>query len=680
MTGSLANRATSTMLIGPDWAMNMEICDICNRDSGQAKDVVKGLKKRLRHKNPKVQLLALTVKEHKILKEEKYLCQASMLLETMIKNCSDIVHMHVAEKDILHEMVTIMRKKQADIQVKEKVLLLIDTWQEALGGPQARYPQYYAAYQELLHLGAVFPRRPERSAPIFSRRPELNPDYQEEAPESSAGSDFPILSLAEIQNARGVIDILSQMLNALEPGNKKELTQEVLVDLVDQCHSYKQKAVHLVNKTSDEELLRDGLALNDELQRILARHDAILSGTAVHAEKPKTLQALVDVDESSVTNADSSAHTNQRSNMNTSTSEQSPLQQLLLPAPSASNGAASSLEIIDPNMDLLSGEDFSKPTSENSLALVPVTDLVDGSASSGTEHNILALSDIFSQNSNNSNKPTNAFDSNTAYPASQTYPAVAQLQLEPQQSTYYSNGNVPNSGVAQYEQAAYIQGTQLNQANPAWNSQSSHGLSSQQQATYNTNDQGGALPLPPWEAHTVHNNQPIEPQQMQSGQLEGGIHPQPIQSSHLGGMHPGLIQNNQRIGMPTPPMQSNQLGGLYSQPIQGGQFAGMQQQLMQGVQWIDYGYGQQPVAQYYNQRPLYPYVGPNEISQRMYGLSLQDNNSYMNTNSSYPISTSTFNSQQSHRPSKPEDKLFGDLVSLAKSKQNKLNGNKLGSL
>ncbi|KAG1346714.1 TOM1-like protein 9 [Cocos nucifera] len=664
------------------------------------------------------------------------------LLETIVKNCGDMVHMHVAEKDILHEMVTIVRKKQADNHVKEKVLLLIDTWQEAFGGSQTRYPQYCAAYQELLRLGAVFPQRPERSAPIFPRRPELNPDYQEEAPESSAGSDFPILSLAEIQNARGVIDILSQMLNALEPGNKKELTQEVLVDLVDQCHSYKQKAVHLVNTTSNEELLREGLALNDELQRILARHEAVLSGTAVHADKPKTLQALVDVDDSTVTNADSSAHTNQRSNMNTSTSEQSPLQQLPLPAPPASNGAATSLAIIDPNMDLLSGEDFSKPTSENSLALVPVTDLVDGSASSGTEHSILALSDIFSQNSNNSNKPTNAIDSNAAYPASQTYPAAPQLQLEPQQSTYYSNGSVRNSGVPQYEQAAYIQGIQLNQANPAWNNQSSHGLSSQQQATYmpcpkslffdmsnpevvvheyflfphllsvlwkfpkpspplrsynlsqvfighrralyhltlsylktDTNDQGGALPLPPWEAQTVHNNQPVERQQMRSGQLEGGIHPQPIQSSHLGGMHPGLIQNSQQIGMPTLPMQNNQLGGLYSQPIQGGQFAGMQQQLMQGVQWIGYGYGQQPVAQYYHQRPLYPYAGPNEISQRMYGLSLQDNNSYMNTNSMHPISTSsTFNSQQSNRPSKPEDKLFGDLVSLAKSKQNKPNG------
>uniref|UniRef100_A0A0A9DH87 VHS domain-containing protein n=1 Tax=Arundo donax TaxID=35708 RepID=A0A0A9DH87_ARUDO len=168
--------------------------------------------------------------------------------------------MHVAERDILHEMVKIAKKKP-DYHVKEKILILLDTWQEAFGGSRARYPQYYAAYQELLRAGAVFPQRPESSVPIYTP-PQTQPlrnypppalrntDYRQDAPESSSAPEVSTLSLTEIQNARGVMDVLSEMLNAIDPGNREGLRQEVIVDLVDQCRSYKQRVVQLVNTTS----------------------------------------------------------------------------------------------------------------------------------------------------------------------------------------------------------------------------------------------------------------------------------------------------------------------------------------------------------------------------------------------------------------------------------------------
>eukprot|EP00897_Mesotaenium_endlicherianum_P005520 jgi/Mesen1/4997/ME000248S04282 len=242
--------ATSDLLIGPDWGLNMELCDAVNTDPGQAKGVVKALKKRLANKNPKIQLLSLT------------------LLETLIKNCGEFVHAQVADSEILAEMVKIARKK-TDMQVRDRVLELLDTWQEAFGGSHGRFRQYWAAYNELRSMGVQFTQRQvERSAPIFTpprSTPHVPFNQSNVYPQPSYNSP-----------AYG---------SPLDAGAAKE---DVIVELADQVGQGQRRVMSLINSTSDEVLLREGLGLNDDLQKVLTKYDAAASGAPLPVDEHPT--------------------------------------------------------------------------------------------------------------------------------------------------------------------------------------------------------------------------------------------------------------------------------------------------------------------------------------------------------------------------------------------------------
>ncbi|XP_009138142.1 TOM1-like protein 9 isoform X2 [Brassica rapa] len=635
MVNAMVERATSEMLIGPDWAMNLEICDMLNSDPAQAKDVVKGVKKRIGSRNPKTQLLALT------------------LLETIVKNCGDMVHMHVAEKGVIHEMVRIVKKKP-DFHVKEKILVLIDTWQEAFGGPRARYPQYYAGYQELLRAGAVFPQRSERSAPVFtppqtqpltSYPPNLrNAGPSNDMPEASVEPNFPTLSLSEIQNAKGLMDVLAEMLSALEPGNKEDLKQEVMVDLVEQCRTYKQRVVHLVNSTSDESLLSQGLALNDDLQRVLTSYEAIASGlpgTSVQIEKPKseTGKSLVDVDAPLIDTGDSSNQTNGA----TPSTSNGILNQLALPAPPVTNGLANS------KIDLLSGDD---------LALVPVGPPQPASPVASNQ-NALALIDMFGENTN-SPSPATAPTGNSALPSSPMNPQPTSQAGEA--GLQQPNGFSPQVGCSQFEQPSYGQG-----ASSPWNSQPAQQLQQPQQPSYGAQE-GMAFPPPPWEAQhqdfspTAESGSPFAPQTHPtqigfSHAQQYSQMPQNNNSPYPQMPQPGMYmqqpmpnQANQPLGQGYPPQQQEQ------QQMMMAQFYAQQQQQQQQQAYGNqmgggYGYG-------YNQHQQgsSPY-----LDQQMHGMSIRDQASHQ-----VPASSSYLPPMKPKN--KPEDKLFGDLVDISKFK------------
>ncbi|KAG6437030.1 hypothetical protein SASPL_101937 [Salvia splendens] len=280
------DKATSEFLIGPDWTLNMEICDIVNSNQMLAKDVVKAVKKRLQHKNPKVQLLALT------------------LLETIVKNCGDYVHFQIAEKNILPEMVKI-----TDMHVRDKVLTLIASWNEAFSGSGGRYPQYSMAYEDLRRFGVHFPRRPPDAAPIHTPpathavstpRPGYGMPSSSSTRLDEAMAAEDTLSLSGLNSMRDVLELLTDMLQAVDPSDCSAVNDEIIVDLVEQCRVNQRKLMQLLGSTGDEEILVKGLELNDSLQSVIAKHNAIASGSPLAPEPTPPTRSTSEKHESNV--------------------------------------------------------------------------------------------------------------------------------------------------------------------------------------------------------------------------------------------------------------------------------------------------------------------------------------------------------------------------------------------
>nr|CAB3491198.1 unnamed protein product [Digitaria exilis] len=450
-----AERATNDMLIGPDWAVNIELCDIINMDPGQAKDTLKLLKKRLGTKNSKVQILTLYV------------------LETLSKNCGDVVHQLIVERDILSEMVKIVKKKP-DLTVREKILSLIDTWQVAFGGPSG--------------------------------------------------------SLSEIQSARGIVDVLDEMLNALDHRHPEGVREEVIVDLVGQCRSYQSRVMDLVNSTGDESLLFQALGLNDELQRVVQRHDDIAKG--VPPGTGATAPGSANVNQGTAPPRSARDGTMAQSNPHSAPRNERPYPSPLLPPPPASKRP---VYTETSNIDYLSGDSYKSEKVSDDFINPTAPANISTSSNLKTEANLPpsygGRSDGVSDDFLN---PTAPSFSAPSHPTSE----------EPTRSSVKRQESLPDDD--------FINPTAL----PGFPSSSTDSKEDLPKAPWETSAPAGSLPPPP--ARYGQRQQYFEQNVYSGGSNGGGYDGLVTQTENL-----SLNQNEMSTSRPTPSRQAKPEDSLF---------------------------------------------------------------------------------------------------------------------
>ncbi|XP_073294757.1 TOM1-like protein 5 isoform X2 [Primulina huaijiensis] len=247
MAAELVSSATSYKLTDTDWTKNIEICEVVAHDHKQAKVVIKAIKKRLGSKNSNSQLFSVTV----------------------------------IDVGILPILVKIVKKK-SDLPVREKIFLLLDAAQTSLGGASGRFPQYFSAYFELVNAGVQFPQRPEDVPIPHSSNVNKNPpDKESAAPTSERNTpqarDENVSGSSVLEKAGTALEVLRDVLIAVDTQHPEGAKDEFTLDLVEQCSFQKQRVMHLVMTSRDEKVVSQAIELNEQLERVLRRHDALLA-------------------------------------------------------------------------------------------------------------------------------------------------------------------------------------------------------------------------------------------------------------------------------------------------------------------------------------------------------------------------------------------------------------------
>lgn len=140
----LLDKATSNLLLEPEWPTIIQICDLIRQNDVQPKQALASIKKKLTNSNPHIALYGLLV------------------LESCVKNCGSRIQDEVGTKQYMEQLKELVKNTPHE-NVRQKTLELIQAWAYAF-----RNVPKYRAVQDTLNImkseGHKFPTLKESDA------------------------------------------------------------------------------------------------------------------------------------------------------------------------------------------------------------------------------------------------------------------------------------------------------------------------------------------------------------------------------------------------------------------------------------------------------------------------------------------------------------------------------------
>ncbi|XP_029996106.1 target of Myb1 membrane trafficking protein isoform X2 [Sphaeramia orbicularis] len=314
--GQRIESATGSSLPSEDWALNMEICDMINSSEEGPKDAVRAIKKRIvGNKNFKEVMLALTV------------------LETCVKNCGYRFHILVTTRDFIEGVLvrSIIPRNNPPLVLHDRVLSIVQAWADAFRS-SPDLTGVVSVYEDLRRKGLEFPmteldgytpaQAPKQTLPangpavttlhaglISTKRPlPQSTELKHTKEGSTAFTPSQVKKLkAELEVVRSNLTMMSDMMSQLDPVTVKQADMELL-ELYTVCKEMQDRIVKAVPRLSEEKLIEELLATNDEMNTAFTRYHRFekrITNGQNSTQKSHTYVNLMDLPDSGAASATS---------------------------------------------------------------------------------------------------------------------------------------------------------------------------------------------------------------------------------------------------------------------------------------------------------------------------------------------------------------------------------------